>query len=143
MMTPRSTLPIIACLLSILPMSFVEAQTNDALESLTQPQQYETRRESSSNEDLHRNGDARSILPGETLVLGELEGPGMITHFWNTVSTPDPFYGRSLVVRMYWDGPRRHGRLHFPTHLHHLARSRAQLLLEDAVFQKCVGYRDQ
>ena len=107
MMTPRSTLPIIACLLSILPMSFVEAQTNDALESLTQPQQYETRRESSSNEDLHRNGDARSILPGETLVLGELEGPGMITHFWNTVSTPDPFYGRSLVVRMYWDGAKK------------------------------------
>ncbi len=51
-----------------------------------------------------RNGDSKSIEPGATLVLAEMDGPGEITHFWNTVSSPDPFYGRSLVLRFYWDG---------------------------------------
>lgn len=102
-MNPRigATIKILLCLVCISPVVFA----NDAsLESLTLPQNYETRRESSSNEDLHRNGDARSIKPGETLVLGELEGPGMITHIWNTVGSVDPFFSRSLVVRIYWDG---------------------------------------
>jgi hypothetical protein len=61
-------------------------------------------RESSSNPDLYSNGDARSIKMGDTLVLGELEGPGAITHMWCTVGAYDPFFSRSLVVRIYWDG---------------------------------------
>jgi hypothetical protein len=73
-------------------------------EDLISPQNYEARRESSSHEDLYKNGDARSIDIGETLVLGELEGPGMITHIWNTVGSVDPFYSQSLVLRIYWDG---------------------------------------
>lgn len=78
-------------------------QAQEALENLTQAQPYTTHRVSSANPDLDKNGDARSIAPGETLILGELEGPGMITHIWNTVASNDPFYGRSLVLRMYWD----------------------------------------
>ena len=98
---------IITGLLILMSSPSLSAQSMDALESLTQPQRYETRRESSSNPDLHKNGDARSIKPGETLVLGKLEGPGMITHIWNTVGAIDPFYGRSLVLRMYWDGAKK------------------------------------
>lgn len=66
-----------------------------------------SRRESSAQQDLDRNGDGRAIAPGETLVLGELEGPGVVTHFWNTVGSRDPFAGRSLVLRIYWDGAER------------------------------------
>lgn len=77
---------------------------SDALAGLTRLQDYEARRVSSSNEDLAKNGDAREIKPGETLVLGELEGPGVITHLWCTLYSEDPFSGRSLVLRMYWDG---------------------------------------
>ncbi len=65
---------------------------------------YTTHRESSSNADMNRNADARSIAPGETLVLGEITGPGRITHIWCTVASEDVFYSRALVVRMYWDG---------------------------------------
>ncbi|NIA15672.1 MAG: DUF2961 domain-containing protein [Nitrospiraceae bacterium] len=75
-----------------------------SLETLPMEKPCDARRESSSNDDLHRNGDARSIEPGGTLVLGELEGPGVITHIWNTVGSLDPFFSRSLVLRIYWDG---------------------------------------
>lgn len=63
-----------------------------------------TRRESSAQLDLNKNGDARTIQPGETLVLGDLTGPGAITHIWNTIGSRDPFIGRAVVLRIYWDG---------------------------------------
>ncbi len=77
------------------------------LDGLITPQRYQARRESSSDDDLYKNADARSIRKGETLVLGELEGPGIITHIWTTVGSQDPFHGRSLVLRAYWDGATR------------------------------------
>jgi D-arabinan exo alpha-(1,3)/(1,5)-arabinofuranosidase (non-reducing end) len=76
----------------------------DGLRGLCRIQDFQARRESSAHEDLHSNGDARSVAKGETIVLGDLEGPGMITHIWTTVGSEDPFWGRSLVIRMYWDG---------------------------------------
>ncbi|AUA17218.1 DUF2961 domain-containing protein [Streptomyces sp. SID8361] len=44
--------------------------------------------------------------PGETLVLADVDGPGIITHIWLTV--PDsteagPFVLRDLVLRAFWD----------------------------------------
>ena len=33
------------------------------------------------------NGDARPIDPGATLILADLEGPGMISHIWATATT--------------------------------------------------------
>jgi hypothetical protein len=52
----------------------------------------------------------RAYLPlaaGETLTLGDIEGPGEIRHIWITVpdTTPEgPFVLRNLVLRAYWDG---------------------------------------
>lgn len=80
------------------------AATGNLFQSLTRPTDGATRRASSADPDLAKNGDAKTIHPGETLVLGDLEGPGAITHFWNTVASADPFSGRSLVLRIYWDG---------------------------------------
>ena len=79
-------------------------QDGGALSGLTRLHDYVAERASSSNADITRNGDAKSIQPGETLVLMEEQGPGMVTHFWNTVGSFDPFYARSLVVRVYYDG---------------------------------------
>jgi len=83
------------------------ADTTDGaglLDNLYRQQSFRTCRTSSTAPDLNSNGDARSIEPGGTLVLAELDGPGIITHIWFTVGSADPFYGRSLVLRMYWDG---------------------------------------
>lgn len=48
------------------------------------------------------------IKPGETALLGEIDGPGVIQHIWITVtdktSEADCFVLRDLVLRMYWDG---------------------------------------
>ncbi|QQO08395.1 glycoside hydrolase family 172 protein [Breznakiella homolactica] len=47
------------------------------------------------------------IKPGETAVLAEIDGPGIIQHIWFTVinktSDRNPFVLRDLVLRMYWD----------------------------------------
>lgn len=47
------------------------------------------------------------IKPGETKLLGEIDGPGVIQHIWITVtdktSDRDCFVLRDLVLRMYWD----------------------------------------
>jgi len=77
---------------------------DDLLGTVAHLQNYASHRESSSNPDLDKNGDARSIDCGQTLVVGELQGPGIITHLWCTVGSDDPFYPRSLVLRIYWDG---------------------------------------
>lgn len=48
------------------------------------------------------------IEPGETALLGEITGTGIIRHIWITVtdktSDADCFVLRDLVLRMYWDG---------------------------------------
>ena len=74
-----------------------------SLESLYLPRDFTANRESSSAVDLASNGDSRPIPPGETLTLLDVDGPGMVTHFWNTIAALDPFYGRSVVLRVYYD----------------------------------------
>ena len=47
------------------------------------------------------------VKPGETVLLGEIDGCGVINHIWMTVTdhTPSsPFILRDLVLRIYWDG---------------------------------------
>ena len=75
------------------------------LEGLAGLKDWQTMRSSSSDPNW-RNGnwDARPIPPGETLVLAQLEGPGIIRHFWNTIASQEMGYSRLLVLRMYWDG---------------------------------------
>lgn len=49
------------------------------------------------------NADALSgIEPGQTAVLADIEGPGMITHIWFTIAA-EKYHGRTLVLRAYWD----------------------------------------
>ena len=99
---------VIGCIVGIATLGRAVAAEPDeslaALDALYRPQQFRTLRDSSSADDLNSNADSRSIEVGGTLVVAELEGPGIITHMWFTVASADPFYGRSLVLRIYWDG---------------------------------------
>ncbi|HPA41128.1 MAG TPA: hypothetical protein PKV69_03870, partial [Candidatus Hydrogenedentes bacterium] len=53
----------------------------------------ETMRSSSCDPDwVNGNADARPIAPGKTLTIAALEGPGVITHLWNTVAAQDREY---------------------------------------------------
>ncbi|MDX9974985.1 MAG: DUF2961 domain-containing protein [FCB group bacterium] len=91
-------------LLILCPLATAQNNASGALDDLIRPQDYRAMRASSSAEDINSNGDDRSIAKGETLVLGELEGPGMITHIWCTVASLDFLHGRNLVLRVYYDG---------------------------------------
>ncbi|NLS79872.1 MAG: DUF2961 domain-containing protein [Chloroflexi bacterium] len=60
-----------------------------------------------------RNADYWIIMPGETAVLADLEGPGCITHIWMTQRTRfiqgadweevDPGCYRKVLVKITWD----------------------------------------
>lgn len=82
----------------------LHSHAQDPLDALMRAQNFESRRESSSNPDLAKNGDARAIEAGQELVIGDLAGPGVIAHMWCTVGMDDPFYPRALLLRVYYDG---------------------------------------
>jgi hypothetical protein len=44
------------------------------------------------------------IEPGETRVIGEVDGPGIIKHMWITIASFEPYHLKKIVLRMYWDG---------------------------------------
>ena len=73
------------------------------LMNLTRPQNYRSARESSWDKS-GGNADAWPIAPGETKILADLKGPGVISHIWFTIASPDVHYLRKLLLRVYWDG---------------------------------------
>lgn len=58
----------------------------------------------SSNDTSGGNADFVPIAVGETKVLAEIEGAGIITRIWITVGADDKYFLRRLLLRMYWDG---------------------------------------
>jgi hypothetical protein len=61
-------------------------------------------RSSSDNTDLASNDDSKRPIPGETVVLADLEGPGVISHIWLTVAGNEYGWPRLLRLRVYYDG---------------------------------------
>ena len=49
-----------------------------------------------------RNGDAWTLAPGETRVLADIDGPGLINHIWMTQSN----HYREVLLRITWDNAR-------------------------------------
>lgn len=75
------------------------------LSKLHEPRDARTRRVSSADENWQDgNGDARTLPVGETRLIADVDGPGIVRHIWFTFYGHDPKQGRSLVLRMYWDG---------------------------------------
>lgn len=73
------------------------------LNKLTRPLDFKRARVS-SYDITGGNADAWPIAPGETKVLADLTGPGVISHIWFTIASPDPQYLRKIALRIYWDG---------------------------------------
>jgi hypothetical protein len=77
---------------------------DDAI-NLARLRQGRSYRNSSSAKDWRNaNGDCVSIEKGGTLTLGDLEGPGVITHLWFTVSAIELHWPRMITLRIYYDG---------------------------------------
>jgi len=43
------------------------------------------------------------IKPGETRVIGSIQGPGIITHLWFTIASNEPYHLKKILLRIYWD----------------------------------------
>ncbi len=70
---------------------------------LTHLQTYTSHRASSSD-PTGGNADARRIEPGATLTLLDTDGPGGVSHLWFTISSPEHYHLKRIVLRIYWDG---------------------------------------
>ncbi|HUM78347.1 MAG TPA: DUF2961 domain-containing protein [Candidatus Saccharicenans sp.] len=78
------------------------AQNQNMLGSLADSQNFQRKRVSSAD-PTGGNRDFLTIPAGQTAVLADLKGPAIIDHIWMTIAA-EPFYGRKLVLRIYWDG---------------------------------------
>jgi hypothetical protein len=99
---------VLACLLiGWARCASVSAQTgggpNPALSDLTSPHNYIQKR-ASSYDRSGGNDDFVKIAPGNTITLLDGAGPGIITHIWMTIASPEKYHLKKLVLRMYWDG---------------------------------------
>ena len=75
----------------------------DALD-LARMKNYSSGRVSSGNRFVASNDDSKRIMPGETLVMADLQGAGMITHIWLTVADNEFAWPRLIRLRVYYDG---------------------------------------
>lgn len=96
-------MPIVVFLLGYLLTGLV-LRAQD-LARLTTPMNYTQQRITSSdatggNDDGDR---AHPIRPGETRVIGDVKGPGVITHMWFTIDSPEQYHLKKIVLRVYWD----------------------------------------
>ena len=71
---------------------------------LARAQNYSAYRVSSGSPVEFSNSDDKVIMPGETLVVGDLEGPGMVVHIWITAAENEFAWPRLLRFRVYYDG---------------------------------------
>jgi Protein of unknown function (DUF2961) len=88
--------------LFLLPAAAFAQSPTAMLSNLTQPQDYVLKR-ISSTDPTGGNADMRPLAPGETLTLADQPGPGIISHIWITIASPETYHLKKLVLRMYWD----------------------------------------
>jgi len=96
----RTTLTAASFLFSAV---FAGAQIPSWMPDPTQQQTYTPHR-SSSREATGANADYRTVTPGQTLSILDVDGPGMISHMWFTINAPEPYHLKRIVMRIYWDG---------------------------------------
>jgi D-arabinan exo alpha-(1,3)/(1,5)-arabinofuranosidase (non-reducing end) len=75
----------------------------EELFALSRLRSYENRR-SSSWDRTGGNADWVTVEPGQTVVLLDASGAGVVTHLWFTINSPDPMHLKNLVLRAWWDG---------------------------------------
>ncbi|MEK6571839.1 MAG: glycoside hydrolase family 172 protein, partial [Bacteroidota bacterium] len=58
----------------------------------------------SSNDTTGGNADYVTIKKDQRAVLADIKGAGVISRIWVTISSPDKYFLRRILLRMYWDG---------------------------------------
>ena len=66
---------------------------------------FRNRRVSSYNPTGENRDRIEAIEPGETIILADIKGAGIINHIWFTMSPgPRQLSRNDIILRMYWDG---------------------------------------
>jgi hypothetical protein len=65
---------------------------------------FSAHRVSSDNRFVGSNDDSKRIMPGETLTMADLLGPGVVNHIWLTVADNEYAWPRLVRLRVYYDG---------------------------------------
>ena len=65
---------------------------------------FSAHRVSSDNRFVGSNDDSKRIMPGETLTMADLLGPGVVNHIWITVADNEYAWPRLVRLRVYYDG---------------------------------------
>jgi len=50
------------------------------------------------------NTDWKELLPGETLVIAQIDAPGCIVHFRDNITSSERYHLQQHTLRMFWDG---------------------------------------
>ena len=85
-------------------IAFAQLPPPSGVPDLARLQDYTALRVSSTNADPLSNDDSLRPIPGETVVLADLVGPGVVNHIWLTVAAADYGWPRLLRLRIYYDG---------------------------------------
>ena len=91
-------------LVAVFLASALGAQAPVDLSRLPEPKDFRALRSSSNNPDPESNDDSKRPIPGETITLADLAGPGVVTHIWLTVAANEYGWPRLLRLRVYYDG---------------------------------------
>ena len=74
------------------------------LPDLPRLKNFSAHRVSSANRFTGSNDDSKRIMPGETYVMADLRGPGVVSHIWLTVADNEYAWPRLVRLRVYYDG---------------------------------------
>lgn len=89
----------------LLLIACVTLQVGSNAQELWMPRDYTLQRISSYDQSGGNDDGnwANRIEPGQTRLVGEVEGPGIIKHIWMTIASNEPYHLKKMVLRMYWD----------------------------------------
>jgi hypothetical protein len=91
-----------ALLIALAAAATIQGRAQTPFPDPTRQQTYTLHR-SSSREATGANADARTVTPGQTLTVLDVDGPGMVSHIWFTLDDNEPYALKRIVLRMYWD----------------------------------------
>ena len=78
-------------------------QTSTGITELPYLKDFKALRSSSNNPDWNSNDDSKRPIPGETVVIADLNGPGQVNHIWLTIAANEYGWPRLLRLRIYYD----------------------------------------
>jgi Protein of unknown function (DUF2961) len=96
------TMRFLFSLALLLAADLSAAAQEGQMASLIAPHDYVQKRVSSYDK-TGGNADAIHITHGATATILDASGPGIITHIWFTIASPESLHLKKLVLRMYWD----------------------------------------